>query len=293
MGTVSSYGEPPQDVPEAVSKKTNPDESHAQSQPLSGFHGIGSPFPDEIPNQQEKDKREQERDLRDTKRLRVEKWSLGVGIVGLIFFAFTLCGTIKQIGVMQEQLIVVDRPWIKLVDVTEPRIIFVGPSFESQVGKPQGLKYDQAELDVVPEIKNIGRSVATHVNIYVKLVLRPWGNGWGDFQDEQKEVCDWSFKYKGPNMALFPDESFSGIRSGSGEILTENHITTLENGRFITPALVGCVGYRIPASSSFHYTGFVYEIFRADNRTRHFMVGQDTSPNQVLLIRNRHYDYAD
>jgi hypothetical protein len=191
---------------------------------------------------------------------------------------------------IRKQFEAADRPWVKLLDLESPTITFAGPSFHTKLGKLDG-----AFLNVVPKIKNIGRSTATHIRVETKLVLHKWGGGWGNFISERNSVCDALSKEKdsGADIVLFPDDPFDEMGNGSGEILKPSNISGFNEVRYIAPALVGCIDYQFQSSQSHHQTAFVYEIFRADDRSRIFVLGEDMTPSQINLIRDAQYDTAN
>jgi hypothetical protein len=86
---------------------------------------------------------------------------------------------------------------------------------------------------------------------------------------------------------------FDRMGRGSSTDLVANNISTLNGTSYIAPALAGCIDYQFQNSSRHHQTSFVFEIVRADNRTRIFVLGQAMSADKMILIRDAQYDRAD
>lgn len=154
---------------------------------------------------------------------------------------------------------------------------------------------DEVFLNVTPQIKNVGRTTAVHIRIQVQLVIHRWANGWGDFTPEQNATCESLAKSENgsTDIVLFPDDPFDGMGHGSGVILTPSNISSTDGTKYVAPAFVGCIDYQFQTSRSHHQTSFAYEIVRADNRSRIFVLGEDMPTAQLKLIRDAQYDHAD
>jgi hypothetical protein len=184
-----------------------------------------------------------------------------------------------------------DRPWVKLIDLERVALNFAGPGMPYTFGVPG--EPIQANLSTVPNLKNVGKTVATHIHVQVQLVVHKWENGWADFADTRKETCANAEKNTGYDATLFPDDPFDAFGTGSSVILSEKNISTAGPIKYVAPAIVGCIVYQFATSPKHHRTMFVYEMFQANDRSRVFELGKDTKGTAILLIRDSQYDYAD
>jgi hypothetical protein len=181
-------------------------------------------------------------------------------------------GSLKsQLRVMKEQLEVTDRPWLKVE----------AASYTEDAGGP--LRFDEngrGYLTFKLVLTNIGRSVATHVEVRAKSFAMPiFGGsevvGGSDFRlpiEEQEKLCKAHADRKSEvGYAIFPGEPRTKVYTG---VFETKHIMDLHGarqGKPILPYVVGCVSYRYATSSISHQTGFVYEVSGGNGRQAIFV----------------------
>jgi hypothetical protein len=216
---------------------------------------------------------------------------LGAGYQGIISRQAVIAAT-EAAEAARQQVENMDRPWVKLIDLKRPILNFVGPGMTRQFGIPN--EQSQVALNITPQIKNVGRTTAVHVHVRPQLVIHKWENEWGEFSKEQQAACTTARDMvAGYDATLFPDDPFEGFGTGDQVILSASNISTNNDIKYVAPAIVGCIDYQFGTSQRHHQTRFIYEMFRAGNRSRIFVVGADVNEDAILLVRDPQHDYAD
>jgi hypothetical protein len=201
-----------------------------------------------------------------------------------------------------QQLELGDRSWVKVTEV-KPRgtHTILSLSFQDiSQRKVPGLQY-QVTLNYEIQLKVIGRSPALNIDVWQELYLAPWGNNIAypnEVADEENRACDEFAKrkkeIKNAGTAAFPDETPIVYQGAAAIVSKETKVQFSDApGDYILPVLIGCVDYQFQSSDRHHQTRFVYETFHGhEPRTRFFLIGEDVSATDLVLIRNKSDDYA-
>jgi hypothetical protein len=225
--------------------------------------------------------------------------ALIISCIAVFITALVVIFSYLQLGVMKKQLEVTDRPWIKVTGIDIDVLEFLGRDFKPfpPFGEWAHAQPDHLWGNFSINIKNVGHSVATQINVQSQLIAPHWQNGYSDVvKDELQKFCLTLAQQEDAshdsNTILFPDESYAA-GNGSSVLVDNDHINHGEQGDFIVLALVGCVDYQFSSSAKHHQTTFVYEFFRAQDRLRWFPIGENHAPKDILAIRNESDDYAN
>lgn len=172
-----------------------------------------------------------------------------------------------------KQLEATDRPWV-VVSSIKP----VSQLWFDADGRGLNL-----QLNLV--IKNIGRSVAVRISINAELVV-----GYGDTIARQQAICqntDSPFQFRlfpADTFSTFPYRPFYWISMKEIEAALARSKLPQENSFQLF--LVGCINYQVSGQTSFHHTGFIYDITRKIPGPRRYTlieIGRDT-PASLLEI---------
>ena len=153
---------------------------------------------------------------------------------------------------------------------------------------PSSLQFDSEGAAVLAykyRVKNVGRSVAENVEIYVIAFVVDDGMKSGTTMERQVAECDAIAKKKETladrslGVHLFPNESYpsdeelaqgftalssaeieKGVRMISSS-LQKPSPNSLSNRPFELN-LIGCVNYRLSAGADYHQTGFVFDVYK-------------------------------
>lgn len=181
-----------------------------------------------------------------------------------------------------------DRPWVKVVDVKPRGLQFVGPRFQRKLGVD-----DLIVVHTTIVLKNIGRSVAVEIRTNSRLYTPQWKDGWGEnIEPLQRNTCKTIDLRTPSNAILFPDDS-QEIHVTDQSIVTSDTINREGPNLYMFVLIVGCIDYRFQSSETSHQTAFVYEVFRADDRSRFLALGSDVPGAGLLFTRNTSYDKAN
>ena len=218
------------------------------------------------------------RGWRFNKELRIFDALLTVAsFIGLVFLAQQSCDLARQTELTRQftdvalkQLEATDRPWLS-VDV--------------RIAAPFRIMADSVHLSLAVNIKNVGNSVATHIENHMQIFPQSGGVDGKAFSEpieRQKALCDQarmggrttrerSFRDQS-GIALFPNEQsvlgFSSSLSHADMALRAATFNTPNQPPMpypgIIPAIIGCLDYRFGSSERHHQTGFIYQILRID-----------------------------
>jgi hypothetical protein len=193
------------------------------------------------------------------------KWTEGAAVILTLLIAVA---AFWSAWIFQEQLELMqdaDRPWVT-VEITAntdwvPGAIVGGPLAFDQGG--------HGNLTSKITMKNIGKSVATHVYIRSKALAIGLTDPLSIPLEYQKTLCSGLNTYaKNKSLpdsryTIFPDDiqvEFDIRGVDAKQIEERPEFLTLKNGKPIALLLVGCVDYEYASSPKPHQTGFVYEI---------------------------------
>lgn len=186
--------------------------------------------------------------------------------------------TVASADVTRRHLEAYDRPWLKISFIPTSALEFS----EEDGGARLTLRY---------LLTNIGRSVATHVEI--RALMFPALSTFGKFYEpieRQLELCraklqtdisgPWGKIDSPSGKALFPGdkrEEYLSVTMSKSEMESAT-IPFKDAGadKYIAPVFVGCVVYRFATSEDDHYTGFAYDIGRYD---------PERDPNHPLAVQ--------
>jgi hypothetical protein len=191
----------------------------------------------------------------------------------------------KQVGIMQRQLEITDRPWIEIsqADVEDFH-------FHARVDNGKPMLFTTVHMRVA----NVGHSAATNVRTISFLIFQL---GMDPFMEaRQKQVCDAPDPMRmTKQFVLFPGRD-SGDRLydeiGFDETIQQGDMWPIGDGKSsVDPVIIGCVLYDIPGShNNPHHTGFSYQF---NSRTpnghltyRAFRIGEIISPKSLVLTDN-------
>ena len=193
----------------------------------------------------------------------------------------------RQVGIAAQALVATDRPWIKIISVSDPKLEI-------------STQYGYVSFGITVKVSNVGRSPAGSVTIDSKLLTpwsdKPWVGPDGSAPVEVKAFCH---GVEGqPESIFFESLLFPGDedpREASAS-LTTNDIRAARDaairGSYLgwlgvprqdrekldtmaqelaTPTissfiLIGCVTYRIPSGQALGQTSFIYEVDRRECR---------------------------
>ncbi len=124
-------------------------------------------------------------------------------------------------------------------------------------------------------VKNIGKSPASHVNIYARYITENNAATQGLFASQHK-ICD-PLRQDVPlpegaehlDMTMLPGDAFPVNVTVSTEGNGANPKTLVDNV-FIA---VGCIDYQIFGQAAHHQTSFVYDLQRRDGKATVFQPG--------------------
>jgi hypothetical protein len=193
-------------------------------------------------------------DWRDYLRLVAELVGLGV----LIWYAHTTRGlwlqSQKQVKIMQEQLELTDRAWVKMVAVRIIDDFGVALSFGNPSIPPFPAKtFVQLSLEI--DERNVGHSSALDIQTAPVLYLLPAAG-----RSEANIACDSSGAGSQTTAILFPDDtsSLKYVPGVKADISQEQ--TFGQDPRLISPVLVICIDYRYQSSTVRHHTRMAFEV---------------------------------
>lgn len=192
----------------------------------------------------------------------------------------------NQLNMMQVQLELQQRPWIKIIDV-KPRGDFpiVGGLSFQKIGpyKDAPGTRVQSTIQIELSFSNIGHSVAD-VTPNVELFTPPFSTTeyWNRVSAEEQRFCgsqDMS-AVTAQKVTVFPSELQPFVwYAGISTPVRPQSINHLPEGSGIVPALIVCVSYRHKGLPSSYQTRAVYEISRLDTHSRFFDIGDcDLTP---------------
>jgi hypothetical protein len=190
-----------------------------------------------------------------------------------------------QLDTMRRQLEATDRPWIKVDPSVASPLTFTARG--------------NLQAAVTLTLKNIGRSVAVNVTVYVDaFIARPDGYVLSDLPlRRQKELCGTP---KSPpfQVTMFPEDirPFSVPITIQREEIEANAVTLPPGagwppsaGKPVYPVLVGCAYYQFAQFPDQHHTDFIYSIVghaSSDPKTPRLVItGHDLAVEDVGLER--------
>ena len=211
-------------------------------------------------------------DQSDTKELSrqihwVEKatlWSqIGLGVIGVtaLFIYHGQLGVMQgTLDVMQRQLEITDRPWIKIVKAYPSQKLHF---FDTEIIPGEGIK-TIIGVRITMLVKNVGHSMALNVAMRGKMTftIRP-----DLLAKEQADVCSGT----AIALATFPLNIFLGDDSGDRlfiddpqEVPSRSNLGSNTRSRIIaSPVFIGCIVYTIPTTGSIRNSTFMYWLERA------------------------------
>lgn len=230
----------------------------------------------------------------------------GLVFAGLAFIAGyrAMIETRRQADTAQEALIAADRPWIKVLELSGPRI----EVRDNAVFLRAGLK-----------VKNIGRSPAQHA--FIRTKLSPDGSVMDDARETEMLCRNAAARGIPPfETLIFPDDESSiaihalaDVRDiakhwrdrierdyqlsrsvfGEDELAERNRAERLSYPVRVGLTLIGCVTYVIPTGRSYGQTAFIYYFNRACDLGPGFIPGEcsfemeepGTHEGDALVIR--------
>lgn len=170
----------------------------------------------------------------------------------------------RQLGAMQSQLGITDRPWIK----GEPHV--TSPIMFGDDGT--------LSISVTFVLDNVGHSVATDATVYASAFIPKWG-GTEIFTEplkRQGELCG-KVQPHALTVTLFPGDitpftvglSISKQEIEAGIVPSPPGMTNPPSppGKRTQPILFGCVDYQFSDLPGHHQTGFIYNVVRTDPKT--------------------------
>ena len=111
---------------------------------------------------------------------------------------------------------------------------------------------------------------------------------------ELERACKLKFSISG-GITLFPGYQSEYFIGGNEIRLTAEHFLDLNGVQVITPALVGCVDYRIGGLPRHHQTRFAYRLFQnnAPMGGQFFRMGVFVPPQDLTFARDQTRDDAN
>ena len=163
----------------------------------------------------------------------------------------------RQLVMMQKQLELTDRPWIKVtLETTGPLYFF-----------DNNTKFN---VNFRITMKNVGRTVATKVRWADETFLLH-NDPFDEPSERQKLILNRLSSTKPHSFeegeSIFPDEESVYSSSISTAVTVEADDFATRQGRPISnivPWVVGCVEYQYASSTGRHYTCFSYTVRRLD-----------------------------
>ena len=167
-----------------------------------------------------------------------------------------------QVNIMQRQLEATDRPWIEIINTTSKNgFVFYKRVDNGLIG---------IDSSFLIQVKNIGRSVASHVKAVSRVVFESPGDDDKALTAKERSMCQQQSPFfSSTEFTLFPDQDSGnklaeGPSSGYATLVPQDAVfETASNSMFIDPAIMGCITYEAPTGNR-HHTGFIYE-FRIKN----------------------------
>lgn len=202
----------------------------------------------------------------------------------------------RQADAAQEQT----RPWIKIVDVTIAESSEQFPALNFQTwpwptpADPSGKNTQKlvAIISLEITVKNIGKGVARDVFISPILMFEKF-NTTKILANDEQEVCSQTTKWN-PGVpfvwsSMFPDDVRHSRIMTTGFYDREMlYHPTGRAGDWISGIVFGCVSYQ---SSLGYRTEGIFDVM--GEKDRFVEVGKKLiSTNQVHLLRDEHYEYA-
>lgn len=217
--------------------------------------------------------------------------------LGIAILTYKTLGQIKrqadsaheQIGIMQRQLEATDRPWIVIANAS----LIDGISFYRRVD--DGLPGAHVKVKVL--VKNVGRSIAINVKMTSRLFFELPEETDVSIKERERSICaDSKPSFTSPEFTLAPDQdSGNRLRVDDYEAIPGDSIfLTVDEAKWVNPAIAGCVTYRTPNSDSkLHHTGFVYQFavirpggFVPEYADRGFLIGKDFAAHQLRMLEH-------
>lgn len=208
----------------------------------------------------------------------------------------------EQSKTQHQQLVLSQRPWIKIVDGKTIGNNPLIPALSFQ-GYGHGFfphSNQQVTVQIVANLKNIGHSVA-FVNLDFELFFPQWNTD--RFEDavlaEERRFCDLSAKrpISGNTVrVLFPDDPAFEWHGAASQPLSKSSFAINPDdasGEYIIPIVALCANYRFGASSEHYQTRATYEVFHLPLRQRFFRAGDDVPAKQLDFMRDILGDDAD
>lgn len=192
----------------------------------------------------------------------------------------TQAGTMKdQAAIMRNQFEITDRPWLSVEAVSD---------------SPLKFNEKEAYFAVTYRVKNIGRSVATKVQVFSQAYVQRFGGTDSSFYTEpvkrQRATCENVTKEMGTEgrPTIFPNDS-RNFNWSFNVPRQEMEANRMENTRSVLITLCGCVEYTFGNESAYHQTGFIYivEVFDPQNPSQPHAVriDEEVPANQLLFLR--------
>jgi hypothetical protein len=191
----------------------------------------------------------------------------------------------RQSVIMQDQLEMADRPWIK-----------------DSVRSAFDFTWDRGAISwsITIRAENVGHSVATAILPEARLIAVRGADFVDLPRQKAKELCDSVSERFGTvkndpavlGNAVFPSDSLEFV---SNPVLWPSEINSAtfdggaHLGKSITPMLIGCIEYHYAASERIHKTWFVYTLAHSDDPellmpTRAFFSVGKTIPSANLVL---------
>ena len=221
------------------------------------------------------------KNIRETIRLVLETVGVVAAISAAVFTLRTLHQVQEQIGIMQKQLEQSDRAWIKV----EVDPLMGAPN--SLI--PTSLFFDRdgvGHLGVHTALNNIGKSVASHVQVRIDALATSLTEYFRTPVEEQKALCDKPPQPGSIDAAttIFPGDKDEGQWALSFQTRSvPATIPGMSLGKAITVVVYGCVDYDFANAMKMHQTGFLYEV-RIVSPEHGIQVGLPPTPNSRLTF---------
>jgi hypothetical protein len=191
-------------------------------------------------------------------------------------------------ALIQEQLEVTDRPWIKVIGaVPSHPLIFHGNGGIDSQGN------DFVNLGIKVIIQNVGRSVALNINIranviFVSMTQGATNNPFTYPKEMQKALCSKEDNASLP-INLFPGEDNRPQTGDDHDMPVSGKTFTIPGDLSVVrimPMFVGCVDYTIGVSGKIHQSGFIYQVQQASQAQtggEMLIVGKDIAMSDIIL----------
>lgn len=210
-------------------------------------------------------------------------WKYGLEIAAILVGGLVAVIYGRQLNVMERQLEMTDRPWIK--DVVRSNSDFLANN-------------GAFSWAVTIRTENVGHSVATAIFPQTKLIAIQGADFIDAPRRKARELCDEvsaRFEKVKNDPVVWSNAIFPGEWSefGDNPILWPTDIkgATFEAGttKNVFPVLIGCIEYHYATSEKPHRTWFVYTLSHNDNpalepSSRVFFSIEKTIPNANMVL---------